>query len=110
MKHLLLIPAICLSLLACKKTRTCDCKIVTSGTTTTLAQAEAFGVDSSIVTPLSTIEQRQTDLRKVTKKQAKYNCLDKSESINETTNNGVPGLLSISVTNKGTRNYDCELK
>jgi hypothetical protein len=110
MKKLLFISTICLSLWACKKTRTCDCKIITSGTTTTLAQVEAAGIDTSIVTPLSTIEQRQTELRKVSKKQAKYNCLDKSESINETTNNGVPGFLSISVTNKGTRNYDCELK
>ena len=95
---------------ACKKDRVCSCTVVTNGTTTTRASSTAAGIDTTIVTPLNSTNVVDATFYKVSKKSAKNNCFDKSESINESTPNGIPGLVSVTITNKGTRSYSCELK
>lgn len=110
MKYFLPIVALSLLLVACKKDRTCKCTITTSGTTSTRATSEAAGIDTTIITPLYTTNQVETKLKEVSKKNAKFNCNDKEENINESIPNGVPGLFSVTITNTGTRKYSCELK
>ncbi|HQQ93892.1 MAG TPA: hypothetical protein PLQ93_05020 [Bacteroidia bacterium] len=111
MKIIFSVAAICLALflISCKKTRECQCTVTTSGTTTTLTQIPGLA-DTSIVVPLNTTNQNTVTMYKVTKKKAKFNCFDKAENINETTDNSIPGLATIKVTNSGTRTYNCTIK
>ncbi len=95
---------------SCNKDRVCNCTVVTTGTTSTRTISDLIGTDTTVVIPLNTSNQNVTTFNKVSKRKAKFNCFDKSESINETTSNGVPGLITISITNSGTRNYSCELE
>ena len=97
-------------LFSCNKDRVCKCTVVTTGTTSTRTISDLIGTDTTVVIPLNTSNQNATTFNKVSKRKAKYNCFDKSEAINETTSNGVPGLVTISITNTGTRNYSCELE
>ncbi len=99
-----------LALMSCNKDRVCACTVVTTGTTSTRTISELIGTDTTVVIPLNTSNQNSTTFNKVSKRKAKYNCFDKSEAINETTSNGVPGFVTISITNTGTRNYSCELE
>lgn len=109
------IPAImlmtmCVLFCACRKTRVCECKITTNGTTTNTALVPLVPIDTSITTPLSTSDLVTSRYYKVTKREAKTNCFDRSEDVKETTTNSVPGLLSITTEVKGTRKYECTLK
>lgn len=99
-----------LVLMSCNKDRVCTCTVVTTGTTSTRTISELIGTDTTVVIPLNTTNQNSTTFSDVSKRKAKYNCFDKSEAINETTSNGVPGFVTISITNTGTRNYSCELE
>lgn len=97
-------------LISCNKDRVCTCTVVTTGTTSTRTISDLLGTDTTVVIPLNTSNQNATTFSKVSKRKAKYNCFDKSEAINETTSNGVPGLVTITITNSGTRSYSCELE
>jgi hypothetical protein len=99
-----------LVLMSCNKDRVCTCTVVTTGTSSTRTISELIGTDTTVVIPLNTSNQNSTTFNKVSKRKAKYNCFDKSEAINETTSNGVPGFVTITITNTGTRNYSCELE
>jgi hypothetical protein len=99
-----------LLLMSCKKDRVCKCTVVTSGTTSTRTISDLIGTDTTVVIPLNTSNENSTTFNSVSKRKANYNCFDKSEAINETTSNGVPGLVTISITNKGTRTYSCDLE
>jgi hypothetical protein len=111
MKNTILITCLfVLVLMSCNKDRVCTCTVVTSGTTSTRTISDLIGTDTTVVIPLNTSNQNSTTFSKVSKRKAKYNCFDKSENINETTSNGVPGLVTISITNTGTRSYSCELE
>jgi hypothetical protein len=99
-----------LVLISCNKDRVCNCTVVTSGTTSTRTISELIGTDTTVVIPLNTSNQNSTTLNDVSKRKAKYNCFDKTEAINETTSNGVPGFVTITITNTGTRSYSCELE
>ena len=111
MKNLLAI-ILLLSLISvsCKKDRVCSCTIITSGTTSINTIISITNTDTTVVTPLSTTNTNDITYYKVTKSVAKNNCFNKSEDINETSQNGIPGIANITTTNKGIRNYDCKLK
>ncbi|MCU0361459.1 MAG: hypothetical protein MUF75_12230 [Bacteroidia bacterium] len=111
MKNIILIASFfVLALMSCNKDRVCTCTVVTTGTTNTRTVSDLLGTDTTVTIPLNTTNQNSTTFNDVSKRKAKYNCFDKSESINETTSNGVPGLVTITITNTGTRNYSCELE
>jgi hypothetical protein len=100
-----------LTFISCKKDRVCNCTITTTGTTNTHTEFNlGTPIDTTISVPLSTSSTNDITFYKVTKRRAKNNCFDKSEDVNETTQNGVPGFVSITVTNTGKRKYKCELK
>ncbi len=105
---LLLLSALAFS--SCKKDRVCNCTVSTIGLTTTHAVSEAAGVDTTFVTPLNTRDENKSTLRKVTKRRAKNNCIKKDDDFSERTNNNIPGFFSLSITNSGTREYDCKLQ
>lgn len=109
---LYLIPSlfIALILLSCKKDRVCKCTVITTGTTNTTTKAELLGVDTTVSIPLNTTNVNTITYNDVSKKKAKFNCFDKSEVVNESTNNGIPGIMDITITNTGNRVYDCELE
>ena len=104
--------------LACKKEdRTCSCTVSTIGTSTTTAALTVslpiIGnvpvVDTSFVTTVSDVFTYDRVIKKVTKKQGKYNCYSYSEPYrNKVTNSAPP--LSLVTTEEGTKSYDCKLK
>jgi hypothetical protein len=102
---------------ACKKDRTCNCTVTKTGTSTTTAalliSVPPFGnipvVDTSFVTPVNETQTFDRSLTKVTKSQAKGNCISYTEPYNERTLNEAPPL-QLTTTAKGERVYDCELK
>lgn len=109
MKKLAVLFSIFVFVSACKKDRVCECTVVTSGETITTTQIPGLA-DTSVTIPLNTMDINAITFEETSKKKAKYNCLDKTENINETTSNGIPGLVTINITNKGIRTHSCELK
>lgn len=101
-----------LSLLAisCKKDRVCKCTVVTTGTTNTKTSSLLLGVDTTISVPLNTTNVNTVTYQDASKKLAKFNCSDRSEEVNESTNNGIPGVVDVTISNVGTRVYSCELE
>lgn len=95
---------------ACKKDRVCKCTVSTFGNTHTRASSMAIGIDTTFVTPLNTSNENEVTYRKVTKRQAKNNCISKDDEFSDKTTNSIPGVFSLEVTNTGTREYDCELE
>lgn len=95
---------------SCKKDRTCNCTVVTTGTTNTKTSSLLLGIDTTISVPLNTTNVNTITFQGVNKKMAKYNCFDRSEAVNESTNNGIPGVVEVTVSNIGTRVYSCELE
>jgi hypothetical protein len=97
--------------ISCKKDRVCKCTTTTTGTTSTQTKVDlGTPIDTTIVVPLNVTSSNEITFYKVSKRKAKNNCFDKSEDVNETTQNGIPGVLSINVTNAGKKRYSCELK
>lgn len=104
--------------IACKKDRVCDCTITTSGTTTTKATVAidlGLGIpiplaDTTFNAGLYKVDENKITMNKVTKRTAKNNCFSKTEDINESNPTVIPGFLNVTVTNVGTRTYNCKLK
>ena len=105
---------------ACKKDRTCTCTITKTGTSTTTGKAdlELFPgfpttlADTSFVTNINEAQTIDKKIEKVTKRTAKNNCISYTEPYNETTLTSVPASsfnLSVIVTDKGEKRYDCKL-
>lgn len=110
MKCFLIIAATCLLVASCKKDRTCECKVEAYGFTTTVIKSEMAGIDTTIMVPLSNSNTTETELEKVSTRKAKFNCISRSESFKDSYPNGIPDVAEITITNQGTRKYDCELK
>jgi hypothetical protein len=111
MKNIIaLIVCLGLTVISCKKNRVCNCTVTTIGTTKTTTSSELFPVDTTIITPLYTNNTNKATYKEVTKRQAKNNCFDRSEDINETSTNNIPGFVNITNQDTGTRTYDCKLE
>lgn len=99
----------CISFYACNKDYVCNCKIITIGTTTVNANVNLIGIDTTIITPLYTENNKTTNFYNVSSNTAECNCINKTETINETTPTSIPGFFNVTSTNQGTRSYSCEL-
>jgi hypothetical protein len=95
---------------SCKKDRVCKCTVTVSGLTYTRAVSSAANVDTTIITPLSGSNENEITLKKVTKRRAKNNCVSREEEFEEASKSGFPGIADLTITNKGTREYDCKLE
>ncbi|MBA3679843.1 MAG: hypothetical protein H0W73_01445 [Bacteroidetes bacterium] len=120
MKNYFILAAVALVFFACKKDRTCTCTVKKTGTSTTTGKAELILfpgfpttlADTSFVTDVNDVQTVDRKLEKVTKRTAKNNCISYSEPYSETTLTSVPASsfnLSVVVTDKGTKHYDCKL-
>ncbi len=121
MKTYFLLSVVALLSFSCKKDRTCTCTITKTGTSTTTGKAdlELFPgfpttlADTSFVTSVNETQIIDKKIEMVSKRTAKNNCLSYTEPYNETTLTSVPASsfnLSVIVTNKGDKHYDCKLK
>jgi hypothetical protein len=108
MKYIIILLIVAV-LYSCKKDRVCNCTITTTGTTSTRTQSFLAGIDTTIRIPLNNTSASKVTFEDVSKRKAKNNCFNKSEEFNESTPNSVSGLFSITITNSGTRSYDCTL-
>lgn len=111
MKHLTAL--LCLSLVifsSCRKDRVCKCTVSAIGITSTRAVSPAAGIDSTFIVPLNNTTQNEITYKKVSKRRAKNNCVQKEEDFSDKTSNGIPGVFSLDITNSGTRDYDCKLE
>ncbi len=105
---------------ACKKDRTCECTETKTGTSSTNGAVSLvfFGfnqplADTSFSNPVNNTRNYNRSYTKVTKRQAKSNCISYSEPYKERTLTAVPASsfqLSVEVINEGTIKYDCKLK
>lgn len=95
---------------SCKKDRVCKCTVSVSGLTYTRAISSAAEVDTTIITPLNGSNENEITLKEVTKRRAKNNCISREEEFEDVNKSGFPGLVEVTITNKGTREYDCELE
>jgi len=121
MKNYLILGLVALTIISCKKDRTCSCTITKTGTSTTTGKADlmllpGFPIplaDTSFITSVNETLSADKKMEKVTKRAAKNNCISYSEPYSETILTSVPASsfnLTVSVTNKGDRHYTCELK
>ena len=94
----------------CWVSRVCNCTITTSGFTTTKASVILLGIDTTIVSPLYTVNTNKTTFYKVSNKTAESNCANRNETINENNPTSIPGFLVISSNNVGERSHECELE
>ena len=99
-----------LMLVSCKKDRVCKCTVSVSGLTYTRAVSSAADVDTTIITPLNGSNENEITLKEVTKRRAKNNCVSKEEDFEDANKSGFPGLFEVTITNKGTREYECKLE
>ncbi len=106
---------------ACKKDRVCSCTVIKTGTSTTKAKGSlvlfaGFSTniaDTTITTNVTEVQVIEKEMKEVSKKTAKNNCISYTEPYSETIPTSVPSTsfnLSIVVENKGEKKYDCELK
>lgn len=106
---------------ACKKDRVCSCTITKTGTSTThgsvgIAIIPGFAtsvVDTSFSTNVFEIQMVDKKLEKVSKRQAKSNCISYTEPYSESIPTTIPTStfnLSVVVINKGEKHYACDLK
>jgi len=120
MKNSFIVVAVALVVFACKKDRTCTCTITKTGTSTTTGKAdlELFPgfpttlADTSFATNVNETQIVDKKIENVSKRTAKNNCVSYTEPYNETTLTSVPASsfnLSVVVTNKGDKHYDCKL-
>jgi len=120
MKKIIVLAFVTLIFVACKKDRTCACIVTKTGTSTTTGKVDAifFGfptplADTSFVTNINESQSVDKKIENATKMRAKNNCISYSEPYTETVLTSVPASsfnLSVIVTNKGEKKYDCELK
>jgi hypothetical protein len=118
--NLIVLALIAVVVFACKKDRTCECTVTKKGTSTTQGKADmVFSgfplplADTSFETSVNEIQVYEINYQKVTKRAAKTNCIKYTEPYNEKTVTSVPASsfnLSVVVTDKGDRTYDCKLK
>src|SRR4051812_15291981 len=102
MKNLIVLPVLVIIVLSsCKKDRVCKCTVSTFGITSTHAVSQAAGVDTTFITPLNTTDENEYTLKKVSKRRAKNNCIQKDEDFSEKTSNNIPGVFSLDITNSG---------
>jgi hypothetical protein len=102
--------------LACKKDRICSCTSKETGTSTTTA-ALTFStplgsfpvVDTSITAPYGDVFNYERKYQKVTRRQAKNNCVSYTEPFKDKIVNEAPPL-QLTTEIKGTREVSCELK
>ncbi|MBK9283839.1 MAG: hypothetical protein IPM51_05905 [Sphingobacteriaceae bacterium] len=119
-KNVILVAAFVVIAFACKKDRTCECTVTKKGTSSTQGKVEQnlFGfpvalADTTFETNVSEIQTYEIKMEKVTKKTAKGNCYKYTEPYNEKTITSVPAAsfnLSVVVTDKGEKTFDCKLK
>lgn len=120
MKKYFILASVALFVLACKKDRTCTCTVTKTGTSTTTGKAEIVLfpgfptplADTSFATNVNEVQTIDKKIEKVNNRTAKSNCISYSEPYNETTLTSVPASsfnLSVLVTDKGTKSYDCKL-
>ncbi len=108
--YFLLLFAFCFIFISCNKDRVCNCTITTSGFTTTKASVILLGIDTTIVSPLYTVNTNKTTFYKVSNKTAESNCSNRNETINENNPISIPGFLVVSSNNIGERSHECELE
>jgi hypothetical protein len=121
MKKIILLIVLAFGIYACKKDRVCSCIVTKTGTSTTTGKADlvlfpgfpANLADTSFSTNVIESQNIDIKLEKVTRRAAKNNCINYTEPYNETVLTSVPASsfnLSVIVTNKGDKRYNCELK
>ncbi|MCC6369403.1 MAG: hypothetical protein IT236_00215 [Bacteroidia bacterium] len=116
MKKYFLFPALALAIISCKKDRVCNCTITVQGTTISRTQTLGLppllnGTDTTITQPLFTINSEKKTYNKVREKDMRKTCFStSSESINQSSNNVVPGIYTITTTQTGTKTYDCKIE
>ena len=105
---------------SCKKDRTCSCTVTKTGTTTTDGKVSenliGFPItlaDTSFSQPFNDVQIYDKKITNVTKSTAKSNCVSYSQPYSETVLTSVPASsfsIVMTVTNRGTEKYDCNLK
>ena len=117
MKKLLTITFVtCLIFISCKKDRVCNCTVTTVGTNNVHTVTPGFPpllptTDTTISSPIYSVNTIKTTYTKVSKKAMRSNCYSKSdETFNESSSNSVPGLFEITTTQMGTRSYSCKVE
>lgn len=116
MKKLFLVVSIFALCLACRKNRTCNCTVVVDGTSTVRTQTAGIPfilpeTDSTIIQPLYTVNEKKTNFNKVTKRDMRRVCQEKSEEgLNNSTTNVVPSIYTITTTNSGKKTTTCKIE
>jgi hypothetical protein len=59
---------------------------------------------------LNSSNTNSAKFEKVTKRVAKSNCFNRTEDIDESTNNNIPGFVNVKNRDQGTRSYSCKLE
>jgi|GEM_PF-1787418 len=128
--YLVVLSILCLSILSCKKERTCTCQIIDSGTTTTRSQSAgvAFSLnigiplpippititeakDTTIVTSYAYGNSRKTTYDKASKKTITKACPTKSEeSYTDGSTTIIPGTSTVTVSENGKKTYTCKIE
>jgi len=100
---------------ACKKDRVCECTVTTSSTTSTRTQLPGFPpllpeTDTTFVSSAITTMIEKTTYQDVSKKKAKFNCVDKEETFSNSAPTSIPGIFTINTTTTGKRTYVCSIE
>jgi hypothetical protein len=117
--------ALVILLSACRKDRTCNCNVLTEGTTTTRNQTAGSyitidplppiqvvaPIDTTIETPLNSSVEEKTIYHDTKVRTAKINCVPNYEvSISENDVQTIPGTATITTTQTGKKIYNCEIE
>lgn len=115
----------CLTVVSCKKDRTCNCTVITSGVKTTHNQTAGNTINIPPLPPVvivpatdttysnsySTSSRQITSYNKVSKKSMNTSC---AASFEETTGDVslilTPGTSTVTTTDAGLRKYTCKIE
>jgi hypothetical protein len=115
----------CLCLISCKKERSCNCTVLTQGTTTTHNQAAGISISIPIVGSITLTQPSDTTMmnsytdngtkkmnyEKVSKKTMKKTCPSSyEETFNDNSSLITPGSSTVTTTNSGKRSYTCKIE
>ena len=130
--HLVILSIVCLMFFACKKERTCSCKVNTSGIRTTHSKSDAVSAtiniglpipvpippvelipakDTTFIAPYNYTDENKKNYDKVSNGTMKKICQSAYEE--DYTNNYStvsPGTSTVTVSEAGTKKYTCEIK
>lgn len=122
---LFILISICLSIVSCKKDRTCSCTVVSQGTTTTRSQTAGTSItipllgsfsivaakDTTVISPYLNTNNKKTDFDKISKRKAKRNCIESyEESYDESSRVVAVGTSTLTITDNIKKTYTCKIE